>query len=143
MNAPTSPSPDEIRHLSLADVLVLNRAVMLRLRRPAAPLRDERLLESAIMRPQMAAYYEGADLIRQATLLAIGISQAQAFVDGNKRTAYLCMDTFLRLNDLAYSGHPLDLAKQLESLARRKDDREAAADELESWLRERVGPRGT
>ena len=133
--------PGDIYYLSLADVLVLNRAVMLRLRRQAAPLRGERLLESAIMRPQMAAHYEGADLVRQATLLAIGISQAQAFVDGKKRTAYLCMDTFLRLNDFAYAGHPLDLAKQFEALATRRDDREAAADELEAWLRERVGSR--
>ncbi len=93
------------------------------------------------MRPQMASYYEGADFVRQATLLAIGISQAQAFVDGNKRTAYLCMDTFLRLNDLAYTGQPIDLAKQLEALATRRDDREAASDELEEWLRVRVGPR--
>ena len=30
----------------------------------AAPLRDVGLLESAVHRPQMAAFYEGADLIR-------------------------------------------------------------------------------
>ena len=62
------------------------------------PLRDEGTLESAVMRPQMAAYYEGADIVRQAALLGVGISQAQAFLDGNKRTAYLALNTFLRMN---------------------------------------------
>src|SRR5216683_335276 len=78
---------DEIRHLSLADVLALHAAVMERFGLAPAPLRDEGVLESAVMRPRMAAYYDEADLIRQAALLAVGISQAQAFLDGNKRTA--------------------------------------------------------
>lgn len=93
------------------------------------------------MRPQMAAYYEDAGLIRQAALLAISISQAQAFVDGNKRTAYTALDAFLRLNDLAYSGRPLDLAYQLEGFAERREDREQAIDDFEAWLRDNVGPR--
>src|SRR5688572_28099943 len=50
---------------------------------PPAALRDPGLLASAISRPRAAAHYEGADLVRQAALLAVGISQAQAFVDGN------------------------------------------------------------
>ena len=50
----------------------------------------------------MAAYYEEADLIRQAVLLAAGISQAQAFVDGNKRIAFISMVAFLRMNGIAF-----------------------------------------
>lgn len=134
--------PIEIRYLSVADVIALHRSVMLRLRRRAEPLRAESLLESAVMRPKMAAYYEQADIIRQAALLAISISQAQAFVDGNKRTAYIASDVFLRLNDLRFIGRPLELAQQLESVASRGDDLAAATDRFEDWLRERVGPRG-
>jgi death on curing protein len=93
------------------------------------------------MRPQMLAYYEQADIIRQAAVLAVGISQAQAFVDGNKRTAYVAMDAFLRLNGLAYVGRPLDLAKQLEAVAERVDDLASATDRFEAWLRSNVGPR--
>jgi death-on-curing protein len=89
----------------------------------------------------MAAYYEGADIVRQATVLAIGISRAQAFVDGNKRTAYAALDTFLRLNQLAFSGRPLDLAQQLEAVASRADSLDAATDRVEAWLRDKVGPR--
>lgn len=128
-------------YLRIIDVVALHRAVMLRLRRTPEGIRDENALESAVTRPRMAAYYEAADLIRQATLLAVGISQAQAFVDGNKRTAYASLDTFLRLNDLAYAGRPIELAEQLEAVAAREDSLDAATDRFERWLRERVAPR--
>lgn len=63
------------RYLSLADVLALHAAVMEQTGYAPAPLRDEGLLDSAIQRPRTAAYHEEADLIRQAALLAVGISQ--------------------------------------------------------------------
>jgi death-on-curing protein len=84
----------------------------------------------------MAAYYEGADLIRQATLLAIGISQNQAFVDGNKRTAVATADAFLRLNGYKPRGNGIEFAKQLEAVAGRSDSLDAATDRFELWLRE-------
>ena len=104
-------------------------------------LRDEGALESAIMRARMAEHYEGADAVRQGALMAIGISQAQAFVDGNKRTAYLSLDTYLAANGLDYVGEPLELGQQLERVAERPGERDAATDEFEAWLRERVQPR--
>jgi death-on-curing protein len=106
----------------------------------SAPVRDEGMLESAIMRPRMVAYYSEADIIRQAALLAVGISQAQAFLDGNKRTAFLTCDVFLRLNGLAFVGDPLELAEQLVAYAERKGDLEEATDVFEGWLRKHVGP---
>ncbi len=133
----------ETIYLRIIDVIALHRAVMLRLRRTPEGIRDESALESAVTRPRMVAYYDGADLTRQATVLAIGISQAQAFVDGNKRTAYAALDTFLRLNELAFAGRPLDLAHQLEAVASRNDSLDAATDRFEAWLRERVGPRSS
>ncbi len=89
----------------------------------------------------MAAHYDGADLIRQATLLAVGISQAQAFLDGNKRTAYQAADTFLWINGVEFVGEPLELARYLEKVAERSADQDAITDELEGWLREHVTPR--
>ena len=136
-----SDQPDPIRYLGLFEVLGLHRTVMLRLRRDAEALRDEGALESAIESAKAAAYYEDADVVRQAALLAIRVSQAQAFVDGNKRTAYLTMDCFLRYNDVAFNGRPIQLAQQLELVASRDDSLSAATDRFEAWLRERVGPR--
>jgi death-on-curing protein len=131
----------EIHHLSLADVLALHAAVMERFGLAPALLRDEGLLESAVMRTRMAAYYDEADLIRQAALLAVGISQAQAFLDGNKRTAFAACDVFLRLNGLAFAGDPLELAKQLEAVAARSVKLEEITDRFEQWLREQVASR--
>ena len=131
----------EIRYLTLADVLALHQAVMERFGAASAPLRDEGALESAVMRARMAAYYEEADIVRQSALLAVGISQAQAFLDGNKRTAFAVCDVFLRVNGLAFSGDPLELALQFEALAKREDSLEKATDRFEHWLRKHVSPK--
>jgi death-on-curing protein len=125
----------DVHYLSLADVLALHAQIMERTGQVPAPLRDETLLQSAVMRPQMAAYYEGADLIRQAVLLAVGISQAQAFLDGNKRIAFAACDVFLRLNSRIIRADPVELARQLEQVASHSDDLPAATDQFERWLR--------
>jgi death-on-curing protein len=129
----------EVQYLGLADTIALHAAVMERTGYAPTPLRDEGALDSALQRPQAAAYYEDADLLRQAALLAIGISQAQAFLDGNKRTAYATFDVFLRLNGIAFNGEPIALAEQLEEVASRTDSLEAATARFEAWLREHVG----
>src|SRR6266571_8653507 len=128
----------EIRYLTLADVLALHQTIMERFGLAPAPLRDEGSLESAVMRPRMAAYYSEADIIRQSALLAVGISQAQAFLDGNKRVAFAACDVFLRVNGLAFAGDPLELAMQLEALAERAGNLEEATDRFEAWLRTQV-----
>jgi death-on-curing protein len=109
-----------------------------------APFRagGEALLESAVMRPQMAAYYEGADLIRQAALLAVGISQSQAFLDGNKRTAFGALRAFLGTNGFTFADDSLRVAEQLEAVATRPDSLDAATGRFEAWLRDHVAPVG-
>ncbi len=127
----------ETRCLALLDVVALHEAVMLRFGQGPSPLRDEGALESAINRPAMAAYYEAADLVAQAVLLAVGISQAQAFVGGNKRTAYVAMRVLLELNGQTFVGEPLELARWLEAVAEDSRSRALQAD-FDAWLRERV-----
>jgi death-on-curing protein len=129
----------EIRYLSVADVVALHAETMEHMGERPAPLRDEGLLESAVMRPQMAAYYEDADLVRQAALLAIGLSQNQPFIDGNKRVAYMAAVVFLRVNGNPLLGEPMEFARQLEAVAERSDSLEAATERFEAWLRENVG----
>lgn len=118
----------------VAIVVALHETIMRNMGWSPAPLRDEGALSSAVMRPQMAAHYEEADLIRQAALLAIGISQAQAFVDGNKRTAFATLKLFLNLNGRDLAIDPLRVARELERVAE-ADDRHSAADAFEAWLR--------
>ncbi len=64
----------------------------------AQPLRNENGLVSVLEKPKNAAYYEGADILAQAAILCIGISQAQAFLDGNKRTAFAVLGVFLSIS---------------------------------------------
>lgn len=106
----------------------------------AVGLRDEGALDSAIMRPQMAAYYEEADLVTQAVLLMAGIALAHAFVDGNKRTALASGDTFLQINDQLYEGDDIELARQIEALVMRPDSLEDATARFVAWLRPRLRP---
>ena len=129
------------QYLSLADIIAIHESAMRRLGDEAKLLRDEGILESAVMRPQMAAYYEGADIARLAALLGVGISQAQAFIDGNKRTGSLALNTCLRMNGLTYIGDRLALARQFERFAERSNDPDEAIDAFEAWLRQYVQPR--
>ena len=56
-------------------------------------MRDEGLLESALMRPQNTVAYADADNPPDAAALAagygVGIAKNHPFVDGNKRAAFL------------------------------------------------------
>jgi death on curing protein len=131
----------QVRCPSVAEVIAIHEYILRKLGEAPRPLRGEGLLESAVMRPQMAAWYEGADLIRQAALLGTGISQAQAFIDGNKRTAFATLDSFLWVNGREVICDPLDLARQFEQFAERSGD-PAAIDDFEGWLRANVQERG-
>ena len=126
------------QYLTVAEVVVIHDEIMMRTEYAPEALRDEGLLESALMRAQAAAYYEGADLVRQAVLMAVGISQNQPFVDGNKRAAYGVLDVFLRINGMVFTGNPIELAKQFEDLAEPGEDRSSGTDRLVEWIGERV-----
>lgn len=128
------------RFLNLAEVIALHHRMMRAMGSQSQGLRDEGALESAIMRARMAFHYEDADAVRQGALMEIGISQARAFVDGNKRTAFIALDTFLTANGLAFVGDRLELARELERVAERPGERDAATDAFEAWLRARVEP---
>ena len=62
-------------------------------------LRDEGALESALVAVENREYYENADLATCATTYAYHLTQAHAFVDGNKRIAAAVSEIFLKLND--------------------------------------------
>jgi death on curing protein len=103
------------------------------------------LLASALARPINAALYGRADLLRQATLLAVGISQNHPFVDGNKRAAYAATEIFLLLNGVELTGDPLEGARLLEAVAAATTApaRRRTQARLEKWLRAAARPQAT
>lgn len=61
-------------------------------------LRDEGALESALAAAENREYYENADLATCAATYAYHLSQAHAFIDGNKRIAAAVSEIFLEIN---------------------------------------------
>jgi death-on-curing protein len=64
-------------------------------------IRDAGLLDAALYRPQTGYY---ADLIEEAAALWESLSQNHPFLDGNKRTAFAPMYTFLAINEIRYEA---------------------------------------
>jgi len=79
-------------------------AYSLQLRRfgGAPGMRDEGLLRSALERPRNKWHYEGAELPELAAAYAFGLIKNHAFVDGNKRIAFISMVALLRMNEIAF-----------------------------------------
>ncbi len=74
-------------------------------------IRDDRLLESAVYRPQVS--YGGKDLYRsvfdKAAALFHGILFDHPFVDGNKRAALMCSVAFLKRNGCTFEAPDKEL----------------------------------
>jgi death-on-curing protein len=130
-----------IEYLTVSDIIEAHAQIMERMGLAPEPLRSMDLLESAAMKPQAAAYYASADIPEQAALLAVGISQNQPFLDGNKRTAFTAMRIFLTINHVRIDAPGLEIAKQLVAVAEREGSLEEATLQFASWLRERTRPR--
>src|SRR5580698_8847478 len=81
-------------YLTVAEVLAIH-ADQIERYGGSPGVRDAGLLEAALYRPQTGYY---ADLIEQAAALWESLSQNHAFIDGNKRTAFATMYTFLAIN---------------------------------------------
>ena len=108
---------DTLHWLTAAQVKVLH-AESLRLFGGAAGLRDEGLMEGALARPQQRlAYVPEATLFELAASLGFGLVKAHAFVDGNKRTGLLAIQTFLFLNGYRFAPDPVDTVTTIEGVA--------------------------
>lgn len=83
----------------------------------APGLRDAGLLENARARPMNLAAYENPDVHDLAAAYAFGISKAHAFIDGNKRTAFVACATFLALNGHRLRPDAADGVRMMEDLA--------------------------
>jgi len=96
----------------------------------AAGIRDGGLIDGALQRPVNKWQYERADILACAAAYAFGIAKAHAFIDGNKRTAFVTSVTFLRLNGWHFVTDPVDGVAVMENLA--SDN--VSEDEFRSWL---------
>lgn len=98
-------------------------------------VRDDGLLESAMVRPRNLARYGAPDgeddLAALAAAYAFGIARNHPFVDGNRRTAAVVSEPFLMLNGAAVSASDAEMGMAVIALAG-GDSSEA---ELAHWFR--------
>ncbi len=97
-------------------------------------MRDEGAFESALMAAENRFYYENADIIKCAATYGYHLSQAHAFVDGNKRVAAAALLVFLDANGLEVEAQ----ADELIAVFLRLASSAMTRDELEVFLRERT-----
>jgi death on curing protein len=97
----------------------------------AAGLRDDGILRSAIDRPVNKWHYEQSALPELAAAYAFGLVKNHAFVDGNKRIAFMSMMTFLRKNGVRFAPEPAHATSIIMSLAAG----EVSEESLARWIR--------
>jgi death-on-curing protein len=88
-------------------------------------LRDEGALESAMASAKNRAYYENADIAICAATYAYHLTQAHAFIDGNKRIAAAISEIFLEINDVklnATNEQIVDLFLSIASEEKTRND---------------------
>jgi death-on-curing protein len=100
----------------------------------APGLRDDGMLRSALERPLNKWHYENAELIDLAAAYAFGLAKNHAFVDGNKRIAFMAMASFLRKNDIRFAPDQAQATAMILSLAAG----EVSEQSLSRWITDSI-----
>lgn len=94
-------------------------------------LRDPGLLESALARPLNRAGYGDPDVGELAAVYALAIARNHPFIDGNKRTAFVALEVFLRLNGCVFTVDDAEAVVMMLAMAAG----ELPDDEFTAWVR--------
>lgn len=89
---------------------------------------------SALAAPENRHYYENADLVICAATYAYHLSQAHAFIDGNKRIAAAASEVFLEINGVRLRATNEEIVALFLSIASGAMTR----DETEAWFTARA-----
>ncbi len=120
-------------YLTIADILSMHDDQIERYG-GASGIRDPGQLEAALFRPQTGYY---SDLIAEAAALWESLSQNHPFIDGNKRTAFAAVYTFLAINGI---GITADAAKIWEFISCLYEIHSFEFEKLDAWLRKNTKP---
>lgn len=100
-------------------------------------IRDEALLETALARPKQKWHYAAeTELAPLAAAYAHGIAKHHPFIDGDKRTAFVALYTFLALNGFELEASEPEVVDMMIGTA----DGSISEDELAGWVRARLVP---
>jgi death on curing protein len=98
----------------------------------AAGIRDAGLLDSALARPQNLLAYGNPDIAELVAAYGFGLAKNHAFVDGNKRAAFLVVGLFLAFNGYRLTATQADATLTILALAAGEIDEANFA----LWIRE-------
>lgn len=101
-----------------------------------AGLRDAGLLASALARPRNLAAYGTPDVAACAAAYGYGLARNHPFADGNKRTAFVAVELFLKLNGAVLDADDAECVRTMLALAAGDLDEDAFA----SWIRGYMKP---
>lgn len=104
-------------------------------------VRDMGLLQGCLARPQTTVYGQDAypSLTMKGAALLHSIVTTHPMIDGNKRTGWTLLITFLQLNELEIIATPDDALDFIVSVA----TGETSLDDIATWIEERLVPAGT
>jgi death on curing protein len=100
----------------------------------ASGIRDENLFESALARAPQLAHYGTPDFAELAASYGYGFAKNHAFVDGNKRVAFLSVGLFLALNGYRLTASQTNATLTILALAAGELSEKNFAD----WIRSNV-----
>lgn len=128
-----------MRYLATDEVLLIHERVLDR-SGGAGGIRDWNLLDSAIQRPRAAFGGEElyADIFSKAAALGHSLLLNHPFVDGNKRTAWEAMHTFIEENGYILRA----TADEIVELVLRIEDKSLSVAQSTQWLKRRAQHHG-
>lgn len=100
-------------------------------------IRDEGLLDSALARPLNLVAYGEPDVAALAASYGLGLAKNHAFVDGDKRAAFLAVGLFLYLNGYRLDATQADATLTVMGLAAG----DISEEDFAAWLRQHARKR--
>ncbi|MGH9938754.1 MAG: type II toxin-antitoxin system death-on-curing family toxin [Blastocatellia bacterium] len=97
-------------------------------------LRDQGALESALAAAQNRYLYEESDLAACAATYVYHLSQAHAFIDGNKRIAWAVAILFLEINGVILTVPETEAEELCMRIAARQITRDEVERVLSQWV---------
>ena len=102
----------------------------------SAGVRDAGLLQSALARPLNLVAYGAPDAATLAAAYGFGIARNHPFIDGNKRTAFVCAELFLALNGFSLLAQDSECVSTMLALAAG----ELAESDFAAWIKTHLSP---
>ncbi len=126
-----------MRYLEADEVLLIHERILDKFG-GAGGLHDWGLLDSAVNRPR-ATFGEGElypNIFAKGAALGHSLTLNHPFVDGNKRTAWEAMHTFIEENGYSLQAE----GDEIIELMLRIEDKSLGVEEITQWLKQRSIP---